>query len=322
MCPLPTTLAARLPQRPGLRITVLRAGGLGDTLLTFPALQMLHSEFAPASLTLVGSAWAVRVATLAAFPLRVRRFDSAELTFLFRPGATDDPTGLVGDAEAVVVYTEGSTGELTANARRLCAGPVIAWPVRPEGGRHAAVHFARAIAEPGPGGLPPPALRVPAELAERADGWLASRFGGRATPVAVHPGSGSPGKCWPPERFARLIADLSEPILVVGGPADAEVCGRVKALLGEGCSPVLAEDQSVAELAALLARCSLYVGNDSGVSHLAAALGVPTIAVFGPTDPAVWAPRGPAVEAVASPEGRQGWPKVGAVLEALHRLRR
>jgi hypothetical protein len=75
----------------------------------------------------------------------------------------------------------------------------------------------------------------------------------------------------------------------------------------------------LSRLAALLVECSGYVGNDSGVSHLAAALGVPTAAVFGPTDPAVWAPVGPKVS-VVGPLGDASWPTTCNVLVAARKL--
>jgi ADP-heptose:LPS heptosyltransferase len=78
---------------------------------------------------------------------------------------------------------------------------------------------------------------------------------------------------------------------------------------------------SLVETAALLERCTLFVGNDSGLSHLAAALGIPTVAVFGPTDPSVWAPRGRRVEAVRTSDGT-AWPTVNAVMEAVAHLSR
>lgn len=71
--------------------------------------------------------------------------------------------------------------------------------------------------------------------------------------------------------------------------------------------------ESLVELARSLAGARLYIGNDSGVSHLAAAVGCPTVVLFGPTDPRVWAPRGGHVTVVRG----MPWPEVGQVLEAL-----
>jgi ADP-heptose:LPS heptosyltransferase len=74
---------------------------------------------------------------------------------------------------------------------------------------------------------------------------------------------------------------------------------------------------SVGQVAALLARCRLYVGNDSGLTHLAAAVGAETVAVFGPTDPAVWAPRGSRVRVVRGSGDGDRWPPVESVVAPL-----
>lgn len=152
--------------------------------------------------------------------------------------------------------------------------------------------------------------------------------------VALHPGSGGAAKCWPAERFAavarQLAADGWRPMLAAG-PADAPAVARVLADLalpatpgrieapqsaaeGEhpeagdrprptaGFPPPVIRDLSVEMLAALLGRCAAYLGNDSGVTHLAALTGCPTLALFGPTDPAVWAPLGPRVRILCACE--------------------
>ena len=87
--------------------------------------------------------------------------------------------------------------------------------------------------------------------------------------------------------------DLRFPVLLSVGPADEYLDDFARAMAGAGVRVV--SGLSPLELAALLSRCRLYVGSDSGVSHLAAAVGIPTVAVFGPSDPVVWAPRGRSV---------------------------
>jgi ADP-heptose:LPS heptosyltransferase len=89
--------------------------------------------------------------------------------------------------------------------------------------------------------------------------------------------------------------------VLIAGPQDEAIVAQVVA--GAGVTPTV-RDLSVAGLTALLPKCALYVGNDSGVTHLAGVLGVPTLAHFGPTDPALWAPLGPRVVALRSPTGR------------------
>ncbi|MBW7898168.1 Lipopolysaccharide core heptosyltransferase RfaQ [Candidatus Brocadiaceae bacterium B188] len=118
--------------------------------------------------------------------------------------------------------------------------------------------------------------------------------------VAIHPGSGSRQKCWPVTRFVALInwlsRELQAHILVVSGPADQGITERLKA--GGSKDIILADQLPLPKLAAVLKRCNLFIGNDSGITHLAAALGVHTIAIFGPTDPRIWGPRGDLVKII------------------------
>jgi len=128
--------------------------------------------------------------------------------------------------------------------------------------------------------------------------------------IALHPGSGGATKRWPPASFAalaRAIAQAGDIPLLIEGPQDAEVVAEVMAAWrrdGAERTPLaVARGLGVGALAALLLRCTAYVGNDSGVAHLAGLLGLPTIALFGPTDPAVWGPLGPAVWTLRAPDG-------------------
>ena len=116
--------------------------------------------------------------------------------------------------------------------------------------------------------------------------------------AALHPGSGDRRKNWPLEKFHALAEKLRKAGLTVQwvlGPAEED------AALPPGERTWRNADLS--DLAAALSACRLFVGNDSGVSHLAAACGCPTVALFGATDAGVWAPRGPFVRVVASPGG-------------------
>ncbi len=79
-------------------------------------------------------------------------------------------------------------------------------------------------------------------------------------------------------------------VIVPCGEADSDEVSEFKKFFGLG-EIVIAEELNMRCLAAVLSKCSLYIGNDSGVSHLAAAAGAPSVCVFGPTDPGVWAPR-------------------------------
>jgi lipopolysaccharide heptosyltransferase III len=145
------------------------------------------------------------------------------------------------------------------------------------------------------------------------------RFGLKTRPAVIHPGSGGRHKQWPPACFSRLAAQLGSPIILLEGPADAEACSLVAKQLPPILTVARAAGLSLPRVAALFSVCRLYIGNDSGIGHLAAALGIPTVTVVGPTDPSMWAPLGPRV-GVVRPEKGVGWPTPDAVLEAARRM--
>jgi ADP-heptose:LPS heptosyltransferase len=124
---------------------------------------------------------------------------------------------------------------------------------------------------------------------------------GRDPVVAVHPGSGSEKKNWPVEKFAALarwmVDELAVQLIVVQGEADERVVVKLTELL-EDRKFALARGLKLVELAAVLERCALFLGNDSGITHLTAAAGAPVVAVFGQASPAIWEPRGEHVRVV------------------------
>jgi ADP-heptose:LPS heptosyltransferase len=108
--------------------------------------------------------------------------------------------------------------------------------------------------------------------------------GQRGDFAAIHPFSGSARKNWPLERFRELAARLAMPVRWCAGPEES-MEGAVRF-------------ENLYDLACWLASARVYIGNDSGITHLAAAAGAPVIAIFGPTDPVVWAPRGQRVRVI------------------------
>jgi ADP-heptose:LPS heptosyltransferase len=123
---------------------------------------------------------------------------------------------------------------------------------------------------------------------------------------------------WPVEKFAvlgRWIADeLAARLLIVEGEADGEVVGKLAQMLSSRVA-ARAKGLKLVELAAVLERCACFVGNDSGISHVAAATGTPTVAMFGPASSALWEPRGDRVRVVAF-----GETDVNEARQAIHEL--
>jgi heptosyltransferase-2 len=189
---------------------------------------------------------------------------------------------------------------------------VIAHDPHPGGGEHAARWLARAAEHIVAGACPePPVCEATAEEERLADEWCR-----RLPPdfVAVHPGSGSPAKNWPADRFAGALQAIGAAgaYLLIEGPADA---GAARPL--QSGAAAVARSLPPRVLGAILARARAFLGNDSGISHLAAAWGAPTVALFGPTDPAVWSPVGPRVTTVRSADGRMEGITVQQVLAAM-----
>jgi hypothetical protein len=132
----------------------------------------------------------------------------------------------------------------------------------------------------------------------------------------IHPGSGSPHKNWPVERFVELSRTLQSHghrIVWIRGPVEADVPAQVSGF-------EILDRPSLEVLAATLAQSKAFVGNDSGVSHLAAAVGVPTMVIYGPTNDVVWRPDGPRVETLRAASGALDVVPVEAVLARIKDL--
>jgi len=153
---------------------------------------------------------------------------------------------------------------------------------------------------------------TPVEEASVARLWDAASLDGERV-AALAPGGGqNPGmtlhaKRWPPERYAALADRLHDEhglhVVLAGSTNDAAVAGEVRRLARAPMADLAGKTDGFGALGALFARCVLFVGNDSGPMHLAAAVGTPVVAIFGPTDPAVYTPFSPRVVALRGPRG-------------------
>ncbi len=138
-------------------------------------------------------------------------------------------------------------------------------------------------------------------------------------PIVIHPGSGGEPKCWPIERFATLADELSAhgQIQIVVGEAEQARWSEARMAELSRHGELIGCDRPD-QLLQVLRKARLYIGNDSGPTHVAAQLGLPTVALFGPTDAQVWAPMGPAVQVIAPQlPSKMDWLQVEPVLNVV-----
>jgi heptosyltransferase III len=290
------------------RLLVLRPGAIGDTLVALPALLALRRQFPGAQIEAVGNATALPVAEASGLIDRWLPFDDGRVTRLFMPSEPPPDDPFLG-IDVAVAWGRDADGTLSRALTRRGARTVIVAPSRPDPSapEHTALHLLRTLAPLGisAGGeaIELPEVRVPAEADTRALAELAAAGLSDQPFVAIHPGSGSAAKNWPADQYAALVDRLQGEYgmasVVLAGPADAEALVVLHDRPGQPPAAELVE-RPLLVVAALLRRAAAFLGNDSGLSHLAGLLGIPTLALFGPSDPAVWAPLGPRVRVLRS----------------------
>jgi heptosyltransferase-3 len=269
-----------------MRILVIRAGGLGDVLLTLPAIAALRARYPQSRVVVAGypSIWQV------AGPLvdEIISIDEPRFAGLLTGTLSEQLRSFLQGFDLVVRYSvereRSDWADRTAAREWRLANPY------PPPGVHAAEWLVQALDLPMPPALEMDGLLGLAEE-ERDDARRQLHSMGLHGPTFIHPGAGAAWKRWPAGRFARVAAEISRlghPVTLIEGPADADA---VASVLAAASFPVIREP-APRRLAAMLSWGRLYVGNDSGITHLAALVGVPVVALFGPTDPANWAPLG------------------------------
>ena len=263
------------------RIVVVFPGALGDFLLALPALRTLRKRHATAHLVLVVNDPLRSLAARAEVADATASLSAADTAGLF--GADRVPAWLEG-RPAVYSWLGAGTGEVRARVSAAARGACFFRVERGDGTMHAAAAYARALGAPTGAGALAAACRLTLAPSTRAQTFMADL---KPPVLVIHPGAGSRAKRWDAAGFVQVgewWRERGGGVLEVAGPAEAED----PPLLG---SPIV-RDWPLADLATVLGRAALYLGNDSGVSHLAAAAGAAGVVLFGPTDPRRWGPLG------------------------------
>lgn len=312
-----------------MRSLILRPGAIGDSLLTFPIIQRLREQDASPYVTLVGNPAVLPLAQAFGLAEEVANYDSPLWSELFSTRGIRTPAlqALLRQTQRAICWLADPDGIVQQNLLAAGVPSVIvtsSCPPQEKQHLHRVAYMAQTV------GLPPIDITAPfvpprriAPASTALDGFAAAHD---CAPIAIHPGSAGANKCWPIAHFRSLIERLrsqGQPVLLLAGPADHE---RLATLLegdpegrpyGEGLLKMVV-DAPLLEVASLLLQCKCYIGNDSGITHLAAMLGIPTVAIFGPSDPANWRPPGPTVKVVrAMPTHCMEQLAVDTVMEAL-----
>jgi glycosyl transferase family 9 (putative heptosyltransferase) len=269
---------------------VLHAGGIGDFLLACPALAALAQE---GPIELLGRRERLELAVTSGIAQACHDMDSCGFASVFSEPSDNLRSFLARYERAVVWMRDDGTIRRgleecgLRNARLFPGLPPSDWT------DHASAYYGNCL---GFAELPP--LRL----------FLGGDADANQNDVIIQPGSGGRQKNWPLENFLSLADALKRQGRNVAwslGPAEEHISlPAVVAAIPEG---------SLVQLGRALSKAALFIGNDSGTTHLAAAVGCRTVAIFGQTDPKVWAPRGGNVSVVQ----REPWPAVNDVLAAI-----
>ncbi len=297
------------------RVLIIRSGAVGDLILTLPVLSALKKRYSGLSIDMMGDPVRLDLFKTCGYVDDVLPVDGRDFTPLFAPGGPASalsgsvprkpadgsvprklPDHLIRrlrSYDLILSYLPDPDGVFAENLQRFASGPVLTGRFRPPDGSR--IHMTRVLMDAlKPLGIDasvdPPRVDVPVGAAPDD----LRRLEKEQRLVAIHPGSGGAEKCWQAENYGALIDQLTESgfrPMITFGPAD-HLNRRDLLPWIESRDVLVIEDRSIEEVAALYARCRAMIGNDSGMTHLAAAADTPVIAIFGPTDPAVWGPRG------------------------------
>jgi heptosyltransferase-3 len=303
------------------RILVIRGGAIGDFILTLPALKLLRDGFPDARIEILGYKHIIAVAENRFYAQATRSIEYGPLASFFSNQA-QLPIELIdyfAGFDLIVSYLFDPDQIFEANVRSCGVDNFIFADPKIDASEHAARQLARPLEQVGLKLLEPAAELYLSEGDRRAARDLVGVAS--SSIIALHPGSGSATKNWPIENWIALGNDLlsresrKTKIVVVGGEADEIQLRQLEFALNNR-EVFFAKNLPLPALAALLEH-SLFVGHDSGISHLAAAAGARSILLFGPTEPAIWAPGNKSVTVLQAPKGDLRLLTVDKVIETI-----
>ncbi|HTI69286.1 MAG TPA: glycosyltransferase family 9 protein [Candidatus Limnocylindria bacterium] len=283
------------------QILVIRGGAIGDFIVTLPVFAALRTAYPEARLEVVAHPPTAAIALATGLVDRIQALESRALAHFFSEVGELD-TGWAkyfGGFDLIVTYLFDPAGHFHRNLRRSSAAQIITGPHRPSepSDFHASLQLLRPLE-----------ALLPIDPRRLADLRFPESSSSHPTApnIVIHPGSGSPKKNWPWERWHtlldRLVAETDWHFTLLAGEAEGWQVDRLHSLL-----PVhrvsFYRNLPLPEIAVFLRSARLFLGHDSGITHLSAACGTTTLALWGPTDRTVWQPRGSRVHLLYDPSG-------------------
>jgi heptosyltransferase-2 len=310
------------------RILVIRGGAIGDFILTLPAIAALRRQFPQAHLEVLGYPHIAQLAVAGGLADRVQPIEARGLAGFFARGGTLEPDLMdyFSEFDLVISYLYDPDEIFKTNVGRCLVKQFIVGPHRPD--ERERLHATQVYLKPLERLAIFDADNVPRLVLNdrnssgRADLPVSLDAQQRVPTITFHPGSGSEKKNWPETKWAGLIQQIIATtrwnLLLVGGEAEGERLRRLAAVLPPArCS--IAQGLPLAELARRIQSGAAFVGHDSGITHLAAAVGLPCVILWADTLEEVWRPQGERLVVLKEITGVQAI-SVEKVMNELHKL--
>jgi heptosyltransferase-2 len=287
------------------RILVIRGGAIGDFILTLPAIAALRRQFPEAHLEVLGYPHIAQLALAGGLVNRVQSIEASALAgFFARDGElVKNLVDYFSEFDLILSYLYDPDRIFETNVGLCTEAQFIVGPHRAD--EAARLHAAKVYLRP----LERLAIFDADPIPRLALGPRSPAINSQPSTLnllALHPGSGSERKNWPEPKWAELLDHLMSStefdLLLVGGEAEGERLQRLAAGLRPARGRV-AQSLPLADVAHLLADCRAFVGHDSGISHLAAAVGLPGLVLWGDTAEEVWRPPSEKVIVLRHPAG-------------------
>jgi len=305
------------------KILVIRGGAIGDFILTLPAIAALRKIFPDAYLEVLGYPHIAQLALAGGLVDRIESIGSRALAgFFARNGElAEELVDYFSEFDLIISYLYDPDQIFRTNVSRCTRAQFIAGPHRPN--ERSTIHATQLYLKPLEhlaifDADPVPRLRVGVDSASPTSPLFRNAEANERV-LALHPGSGGEHKNWPEAKWAELLQNLinetSFNLLLVGGEAEGERLQRLGAALPPARVRV-AQSRPLAELAQMLQQCAGFIGHDSGISHLAAAVGLPGLILWGDTTEEIWRPPSERMILIRHPDGLADLP-VSSVLDKI-----